>query len=288
MHVPHLSRIPPVESLRRITLPAVTILIVLLVICVQTGPVHSQNTDVLAEAIGEANVRAGPGLDYPLVGKIVVGTKYKMIGRSARFPWYLIQLPETAGWVFADLVKVTGNVQSVPLSEASSALRLVRRRCHRFQHLPLVQQHHRMRRTSPAALITPMASFTPTTAATLPPDVVLAEAKETVNVRCGPAIEFILLGSITKGQSYQVLQRHALYPWLELAIQQIPGGRGWVFRDALTVTGSLATVPITSQIEFTCTDLTATPQMVVTSAPPWAGASAGRATHADKTERRDL
>jgi beta-lactamase class A len=34
-------------------------------------------------------------------------------------------------------------------------------------------------------------------------------------------------------------------------------------------------VPITSQLEFTCADLTATPQMVVTSAPPWAGASAG-------------
>src|SRR5258708_39462611 len=70
-----------------------------------------------AEAIKQANVRSGPGINYPQVGTIESGTKYSIIGRSALYPWYLIALPGQQGWVFADLVKVTGSLNSVPITE---------------------------------------------------------------------------------------------------------------------------------------------------------------------------
>ena len=59
---------------------------------------------VLVEAIQQANLRSGPGIDYDIVAQITSGTKYLMIGRSAQFPWYLVALPNTNGWVYADLV----------------------------------------------------------------------------------------------------------------------------------------------------------------------------------------
>src|SRR5579871_5308553 len=75
---------------------------------------HSQGTPTpvpaaYVEALSHANVRSGPGTDFPQVGTINAGTTYPMLQRSSRLPWYLIALPDTQGWVFADLVKVTGN-----------------------------------------------------------------------------------------------------------------------------------------------------------------------------------
>src|SRR4051812_29390912 len=97
-----------VPQLTRLIL-LLTALVMLLVALVLPGAVRSQSApttalSVFAEAIQQANLRAGPGVDYPQVGTIVAGNKYPLVGRSARFPWYLIALPDTLGWVYKDLV----------------------------------------------------------------------------------------------------------------------------------------------------------------------------------------
>lgn len=235
---------------------------------VRPSAVRSQDAPaVLAEAIKQANVRAGPGTNYPQLGTITSGTKYPMIGRSARFPWYLIRLPETEGWVFVDLVTVTGDPNTVPITEKIIA-------------------------PTPGPASPPTAApnvditLTPTLAAatTVPPtsDTVTVEALETANVRYGPGTDFPRIGSISKGTQYPVLHRHSLFPWLEIAFDGVPSGRGWVFRQTVRVYGDLSKVPITSSRDFGYPTLTPTAQMIVTSVPPFTATPPGTNDLVDK------
>lgn len=75
---------------------------------------------VLAEAIGEANLRTGPGLDFDVVGTLLAGNPVPVIGRSVRFPWYVVEWEDTPGgqaWVFDQLVIITGDTTTVPIVE---------------------------------------------------------------------------------------------------------------------------------------------------------------------------
>src|SRR5712691_5245580 len=95
----------------------------LLIVLAIPGLARSQSTPTpvpaaFVEALNKANVRSGPGTDFSQIGTINAGTTYPMIQRSSRVPWYLIALPDMQGWVFADLVKVTGNLKAVPVNDA--------------------------------------------------------------------------------------------------------------------------------------------------------------------------
>src|SRR5690606_1732997 len=77
------------------------------------GRVEAQNT---------VNLRAYPGTDTNILGQMTVGVPYEGIGRHELFPWYLIADAETLGrlgWVFRDIVVVTGNVANVPYLDIS-------------------------------------------------------------------------------------------------------------------------------------------------------------------------
>src|SRR4051812_43910221 len=99
--------------LRRLLLFLVVILVGALA---WPGSARSQDAStpqpVWVEAIQAANVRAGPGLEYPQIAAISAGTKYRMVGRHSRARWYLIALPRTLGWVYVDLVSVTGDINT--------------------------------------------------------------------------------------------------------------------------------------------------------------------------------
>src|SRR5215813_933273 len=111
-----------VQRLLRFSLFGIVLALALIIFLSQPRSVRSQDSPTavpgaFAEAIKQANVRSGPGITYPQVGTIESGTKYPIIGRSALYPWYLIALPGQQGWVFADLVKVTGSLNTVPITE---------------------------------------------------------------------------------------------------------------------------------------------------------------------------
>ena len=210
-----------------------------------------------AEAIERANLRAGPGIDFPLVGEIVKGTRHPVVGRAARFPWLLIQTPAGPGWVFQDLVRLTGDLTAVPFTEAVVGA---------TPTAPPPPQP-----TAPPADPSAPAAPTPT----LPPPAptaaaaVFAEAQDFSNVRFGPGTDYPVIATIQRGELYAVLRRHASLPWVEIALATVAGGRGWVFRDTLTITGDLNSVEATSLTVFGFPTLTATPLMVVTSVPPY-------------------
>jgi hypothetical protein len=81
-------------------------------------------TPVLADAIDEANLRSGPGLDFDIVGTLTAGNPVPVIGRSVRFPWLLVaweDAPNGQAWVFDQLVQVIGDITTVPVVEEPEA-----------------------------------------------------------------------------------------------------------------------------------------------------------------------
>ena len=70
-----------------------------------TGPAVT----VLVEG---ANLRAGPGTDFPVVAGLYQDEKAPLLGRNQTSDWLQVQLPETTAWIFAPLVQT-----SIPISE---------------------------------------------------------------------------------------------------------------------------------------------------------------------------
>ena len=70
-----------------------------------TGPAVT----VLVEG---ANLRAGPGTDFPVVGVFYQNESAPLLGRNQTGDWLQVQLPETTAWIFAPLVQT-----SIPISE---------------------------------------------------------------------------------------------------------------------------------------------------------------------------
>lgn len=98
---------------------------------------------------------------------------------------------------------------------------------------------------------------------------VYVEAIDFANVRFGPGIDFPRVGEIRRGERYAVLRRHATFPWLEIVYPNYITGRGWIFRDTVTLFGDLSSVPLTDERSFGAPILTPTPQIVVTAEPFW-------------------
>ncbi len=208
-------------------------------------------TNILAEAIGEANLRSGPGIEYSLLGTISNGTRYRVFGQHEIFPWLLIEYPpapEGKAWVFADLVSL-----NVPLAQ-----------------VPYVVE------TTPSILPTAAITLTPTIdqpVSTVVPETavnrVYIEAQDEVNVRFGPGVDYPRIGRLIPGQQYVATGRHALYPWLQIEFPDAPDRIGWVFTDVVNISGDVYALPLITTEQINWPTLTPTPPFVVTGIPPW-------------------
>jgi hypothetical protein len=68
---------------------------------------------------GVANVRRGPGPEYPIIEQLTAGNVRLITGRHHGFPWW--QITTTGGepgWVWGSTVQVSGYIAGVPLVEA--------------------------------------------------------------------------------------------------------------------------------------------------------------------------
>ena len=68
-----------------------------------------------------ANVRSGPGTDFPIVGGLYQNEKAALLGRNQTGDWLQIQLPETTAWIFAPLVQTTVPIADLPLIDPPPA-----------------------------------------------------------------------------------------------------------------------------------------------------------------------
>lgn len=73
-----------------------------------TGPAVT----VLVEG---ANVRAGPGTGFPVVGLLYRNEKAALLGRSQAGDWLHVRLPDSLGWIFAPLVETSLPVAELPV-----------------------------------------------------------------------------------------------------------------------------------------------------------------------------
>ena len=82
----------------------------------QTTPQPPQITGPAVTVIVEgANVRTGPGTDFPVVAGLYQDESAALLGRNQTGDWLQIQLPQTTAWIFAPLVQTTVPIADLPL-----------------------------------------------------------------------------------------------------------------------------------------------------------------------------
>jgi uncharacterized protein YraI len=219
------------------------IIAILAVACAISGilaatATFAQNTGVVAEAIGSANLRAGTSTETDVVGTIEAGTRYPVVGRSALYPWLLlgdIVTFEPIGWVFVDLLTVTGDLSVVPVTEINVS----------------------MQPTPPPATFTPTATldpslptFTPVPVTATPNFAVYGDVSGEINLRYGPGADYPRLGSAFPGDRLEIVAYHTTLAWVLVSYPSAPNGVAWVSRDVLDIKGDYTiTRPIT-QTDF--------------------------------------
>ncbi len=70
-------------------------------------------------AISTANLRSGPGMEYPIIGNLIYNEARAIVGRAQDAEWWLLPLSETeTAWVANIAVTVQGDVSHVPVVPA--------------------------------------------------------------------------------------------------------------------------------------------------------------------------
>lgn len=62
------------------------------------------------------NIRSGPGVDFPRIGRLSVDGSIAVVGRTASGEWWQVCCVDgESGWVWADVVEVRGPLEDVPV-----------------------------------------------------------------------------------------------------------------------------------------------------------------------------
>ncbi|MCZ7544921.1 MAG: serine hydrolase [Anaerolineae bacterium] len=241
------------------------------------SPVGAQITPqpVLAEAMQQANVREGPGLEYYAIGNIRAGARYRVIGRHEIYPWLLIEFgdPVQHGWVFAEIVNITGDLNLVPFVPLDAAFTSSPTSAPPLESptptLTLAPPPaDSATPPAPAATMTPPAQGAPAVGAPAEAATgVTVRALNRANVRCGPGIDYLVAGSISSDEVYTVLTRHTAFPWLQIRYPTTQAA--WVYAELVEVSGDLSQVPAITGVGSACPVLTPTPPVVMPGVSPW-------------------
>lgn len=123
-----------------------------------------------------ANLRAGPGTTFPVVGAARPGQRVTIVESNAAGDWYRLA---TDQWIAAFLINVTNSTL------AATATR----------NAPITQ---------PAAASTPLAVATSGT------------ANRSANLRAGPGTTYAVVGTVRSGQSLNLIGRTADGAWVQI------------------------------------------------------------------------
>ena len=115
-----------------------------------TATPTAQPTPFVEVESDSLNIRLGPGTDYPVLGQVLLGQRFTLVGRNDSSDWLVVCCVDgQAGWVTARLISTTADIGLLPVGLAPTRVPTA---------IPL-----------PTATATPTAAATPTTAATEPP-----------------------------------------------------------------------------------------------------------------------
>lgn len=81
------------------------------------APAFAQDEDALTgTALFDVNIRAAPGTNRAVIGRLPYGTKVTAIGRSEGNNWIQIESEETTGWVAAWLLIFSDDTSQLPVT----------------------------------------------------------------------------------------------------------------------------------------------------------------------------
>ena len=177
----------------------------------QQPPAPGQQVSALVQSTGTIavpilNVRAGPGTDYSVIGRVAGSTVVTILGRNAAGTWlYICCLPNsaTAGWISAQFVTLNdaaGEVAAIPEVEPVAAT------------------------TTVTAALAPAGSGART-------GVVATVA---LNMRAAPTTAAAILGKVRSGDVVTVLARNDVGTWWLICCVPNGGGNAWVSAEFVT------------------------------------------------------
>jgi len=235
-------------------------LLMLLATVLWVGIAVAQDTGVTAEAKEFANLRAAIGVEAEVVGQIQIGTRYPILARSSYYPWLMLGTPNTLqplGWVFQDLVNITGSLDAVPFSEAAI----------QAQSLPTATLGiNDSLPTSTLGSPLPTSTLGAPNDATLPPTQTPTPAFNVyglvsgeINIRYGPGADYPRVGVAKAGDRLEIVAYHTTLDWVQVSYPSAPNGAAWVSTSLIEITGDVrSTRPITQ------TDFSAQPSLTPT------------------------
>ncbi|MCA9883363.1 MAG: serine hydrolase [Anaerolineae bacterium] len=226
---------------------------------------QAQLSNVNATASNEVNIRAGTGVDFDQVGQMIQGTSYPVIARSEFYPWLLIADPvslEPIGWVYEEIVTVTGDKLTLPISEDiidPSAVSAPQQPT----STPIATI---LAPTTEAGSSAQSVTMTPSATATSQPSFNVAGIVQgEINVRYGPGTQYPRVGVAQAGERYEITGYHTQFPWVQIRYPESPTGFAWVAIDLLEIQGNyFNTDPITDST-LNLPTLTPTPSVISSS-----------------------
>ena len=96
----------------------------LMLLPVLAAPAAAADGPQLTVKVAALNLRQGPGITYPVSGKLTQGAQAAIIGRNAAGNWYQVRpTGGSTGWVTGSpaLVQVTGDLTAVPVVSATAS-----------------------------------------------------------------------------------------------------------------------------------------------------------------------
>lgn len=141
-----------------------------------------------------ANLRAGPGTNYPRIGSAKAGQVIEIVARNPAGDWY--QLANGA-WIFGNLVE---NAPDVPVAT----------------NIP-----------APPAATPESGPAAPTATASNSAEQIMVRVVANANLRAGPGTNYPKVGSARAGQSLAIVARNPTGDWYQTATGE------WIFGELL-------------------------------------------------------
>lgn len=254
---------------------ALALIIAAVFVMLMVSAALAQGTGVTAEALNPVNLRANTFVESDKVGEMTPNVAYPVLARNEFYPWLLLGDPATGeaiGWVFADIVTVTGNVNNLPFDERiidPSAIPTA------TQAAPADNTADTNGNNGAAAaggetaggpVVTvnaPDLELTPSPQATNTPAFTVAGTiSAEVNIRYGPSIDYPRVGVGRAGDRFQITGYHTQVPWVQIAYEASPTGRAWLLMDLLEIEGDIFTLTAITDSTLNLPPLSPTPSVV--------------------------
>jgi uncharacterized protein YgiM (DUF1202 family) len=183
-------------------------------------PGLAQTQSVTVTVNADANLRAGPGTTFDVVGGANLGDVITIVGQNEAGDWYLI---DTGNWVFSTLV--TDEIpEGIPVVDEQGTILTGPNAGQSVIAAPPSE-------TPASSTATPVATTEATPAAAAQ-----AVSNADANLRAGPGTTFDVVGSAPAGTQLTIVGRNSAGDWYQLADDS------WIF--AALVNNAPANLPV--------------------------------------------